>query len=167
MKIINEFSTGNNLLTYYVAKISNGEYKTGYRDVLEDDQDHFNDEVHVSYEDALNALAQKIGDEVIDGDAFTALYTPVMDTLRKHKWEQIEGTLLWEHDFDGLGCYAILSTKNGYAWTFFDDVEEDEIEDGYETKQDVIQFLIENADRTLTFDKDRANVKAVLNQADL
>lgn len=162
MKIINEFSTGNKFLTYYVAKISNGEYKTGYRDVFEDDQDHFNDEVHVSYEDALNDVAQKIGDEVTDGNAFTELYTPVMDTLRKLKWEQIEATPLWMHDFDGLGCYAILSTKNGYAWTFFDDVEED----GYETKQDVIQSLIENADSTLTFDKDRANVKAALNQAD-
>lgn len=118
----------------------------------------------VTEDQALEALSQRIDNEVTDTEVFTDLYGKVFHARRMIQWRMVGlkpsfGTV----HLSGVGNYLIFSTAdNGFGWTFFDDVEDDEMSTGYDSVQEAVQGALDNAEETLTLEKDREAARKAL-----
>lgn len=149
----------------YYNVLQDGEiYTLSYTNPEDASENEAYGNICVTEDQALEALGQRIDNEVTNNKVFTDLYGKVLHARRVIRWREMGlmpsfGTV----HLSGVGNYLIFSTAdNGFGWTFFDDVEDDEMSTGYDSVQDAVQGALDNAEETLTFEKDRESARKAL-----
>lgn len=139
-------------------------YTLSYIDPDDTMQSQTYSKTYTSEDQALEALGEKINEEITDTDVFTDLYGKVLHARRVLRWREmvLKPSFSTVH-LSSVGNYLIFSTtEKGFGWTFFDDVEDDEIITGYDSVQDAVQGALDNAEETLNFEKDREAARKAL-----
>lgn len=139
-------------------------YTLSYTDNEDAAQCQSYSETYSTEDQALEGLSKVVDSEITDTEVFTDLYGKMLHTRRALRWRTMGLTPSFGRvRLSGVGSYLIFSTaEKGFGWTFFDDVEDDEISTGYESVQEAVQGALDNAEETLTLERDREAARKAL-----